>query len=70
VMLADVANQMAGFFTPAVVGLTVAVLLHVVNLAMGCFSPVIQALRLHYVEFFGKFYQDGGRPYEPFSLAS
>jgi V/A-type H+-transporting ATPase subunit I len=37
---------------------------------MGCFSPVIQALRLHFVEFFGKFYRDGGRPYEPFSLAS
>jgi V/A-type H+-transporting ATPase subunit I len=70
VMLADVANQMAGLFTTAVVGVAVAVLLHVVNFVMGCFSPVIQALRLHYVEFFDKFYQDGGRPYEPFSLTS
>jgi V/A-type H+-transporting ATPase subunit I len=59
---------MAGFFTFAV-GVVVAVLLHAVNLAM-CFSPVIQALRLHYVEFFDKFYRDGGRPYEPFSLTS
>jgi V/A-type H+-transporting ATPase subunit I len=70
VMLADVANQMAGLFTVAAVGVGVAVVLHAVNFVMGCFSPVIQALRLHYVEFFGKFYQDGGRPYEPFSLAS
>jgi V/A-type H+-transporting ATPase subunit I len=69
VMLAEVANEMAGFFT-VVVGVTVAVLLHAVNFAMGCFSPVIQALRLHYVEFFDKFYRDGGRPYEPFSLTS
>lgn len=69
VMLAEVANQMAGLFT-VVVGVTIAVLLHAVNFAMGCFSPVIQALRLHYVEFFDKFYQDGGRPYEPFSLTS
>jgi V/A-type H+/Na+-transporting ATPase subunit I len=69
VMLAQVANEMAGFFT-VVVGVTVAVLLHTVNFAMGCFSPAIQALRLHYVEFFDKFYQDGGRPYEPFSLKS
>jgi V/A-type H+-transporting ATPase subunit I len=69
VMLAEVANEMAGIFT-VVVGVTVAVLLHAVNFAMGCFSPVIQALRLHYVEFFDKFYRDGGRPYEPFSLTS
>jgi V/A-type H+-transporting ATPase subunit I len=68
VMLAEVANQMAGFFT-VVIGATVAILLHAVNFVMGCFSPVIQALRLHYVEFFDKFYEDGGRPYEPFSLA-
>ena len=69
VMLAEVANQMAGLFTVGV-GVTVAVLLHAVNFAMGCFSPTIQALRLHYVEFFDKFYQDGGQPYRPFSLAS
>ena len=69
VMLAEVANEMAGFFT-VVVGVIVAVLLHAVNFAMGCFSPAIQALRLHYVEFFDKFYQDGGKPYEPFSLTS
>jgi V/A-type H+-transporting ATPase subunit I len=70
VMLADVANQMASIFTTALIGITLAVLLHAVNFVMGCFSPVIQALRLHYVEFFDKFYEDGGRPYEPFSLAS
>jgi V/A-type H+-transporting ATPase subunit I len=69
VMLAEVANQMAGLFT-LVVGVTVAILLHAVNLAMGCFSPTIQALRLHYVEFFDKFYEDGGQPYRPFSPAS
>jgi V/A-type H+-transporting ATPase subunit I len=68
VMLAEVANQMAEIF-PLVVGVTAAVLLHAVNFAMGCFSPAIQALRLHYVEFFDKFYEDGGRPYEPFALA-
>jgi V/A-type H+/Na+-transporting ATPase subunit I len=69
VMLAEVANEMAVVFAGAV-GVIVAVLLHAVNFAMGCFSPVIQALRLHYVEFFDKFYQDGGKPFEPFSLTS
>ena len=27
---------------------------------------MIQALRLHYVEFFSKFYEDGGQPFPPF----
>ena len=30
------------------------------------FSPMIQALRLHYVEFFSKFYEGGGQPFRPF----
>mgnify|MGYP003297059161 CR=1 FL=1 len=37
-----------------------------VNFAIGLFSPAIHTLRLHYVEFFGKFYSPGGRRYEPF----
>jgi V/A-type H+-transporting ATPase subunit I len=70
VMLADVANRMAGFFRPAALGVAAAVLLHAVNFAMGLFSPTIQALRLHYVEFFDKFYEGGGKPYEPFALTA
>jgi V/A-type H+-transporting ATPase subunit I len=44
----------------------VTVMLHVLNLAMSLFSPTIQALRLHYVEFFSKFYESGSVPYHPF----
>jgi V/A-type H+-transporting ATPase subunit I len=36
---------------------------------MGLFSPTVQALRLHYVEFFDKFFEGGGKPYEPFALS-
>ena len=50
----------------AVVGIIVAGLFHSLNLALGVFSPTIQALRLHYVEFFGKFYQGDGTPFRPF----
>ena len=66
VMLAVVANQMVGAVGSTVVGLVFALLFHLVNFAIGLFSPAIHALRLHYVEFFGKFYSPGGRPYEPF----
>ena len=43
-----------------------AALFHALNLALAAFSPMIQALRLHYVEFFSKFYEGGGEPFRPF----
>jgi V/A-type H+-transporting ATPase subunit I len=66
VYLAQVANDMAGKVGSLIVGAVVAVLIHALNLVMGAFSPTIHSLRLHYVEFFRKFHQGGGRPYEPF----
>lgn len=67
VMLAVVANQMVGALGSTVVGGLFALLFHLVNFAIGVFSPSIHAMRLHFVEFFGKFYSPGGHPYEPFS---
>jgi V/A-type H+-transporting ATPase subunit I len=66
VMLAVVANRMIGAMGSAVVGVLFALLFHLVNFALGLFSPAIHALRLHYVEFFGKFYSPGGQEYRPF----
>ena len=66
VLLAAVANDMVGVFGSVLVGVIFALLFHLVNFAMGVFSPTIHALRLHYVEFFKQFYSPGGRPYEPF----
>ena len=65
VLLAAVANRMVGTMGSVVVGLIFALLFHLVNFAIGLFGPTIHALRLHYVEFFGKFYSPGGQPYRP-----
>ncbi|HET9039446.1 MAG TPA: V-type ATPase 116kDa subunit family protein [Gemmatimonadales bacterium] len=65
VMLAIVANRLAGTMGSAVVGALFALLFHLVNFGLGLFSPTIHALRLHYVEFFGTFYSPGGTRYEP-----
>ncbi len=66
VYLAKVANEVAGLVGSAIVGIIIAVLIHSLNLVLGAFSPTIHSLRLHYVEFFRKFYEGGGRPYQPF----
>ena len=64
-MLAVVANQMVGAFGSVLIGVIFALLFHLVNFAIGLFSPVIHALRLHYVEFFGEFFSPGGAEYRP-----
>jgi V/A-type H+-transporting ATPase subunit I len=69
VYLARIANEL-GYAAPVLLGVVVAALFHALNLALGMFSPTIQALRLHYVEFFDKFFEGGGVRYQPFGSSS
>ena len=66
VYLAKVANDVSGLVGNVILGAIIAILIHALNLVLGAFSPTIHSLRLHYVEFFRKFYEGGGRPYEPY----
>ena len=63
--LAMVANELA-VLGPIWMGIFVGAFFHALNLALASLSPMIQALRLHYVEFFSKFYEGGGQPFRPF----
>jgi V/A-type H+-transporting ATPase subunit I len=65
VLLAYVANELAGLTGDIASGILVAALLHALNIVLGVFSPTIHALRLHFVEFFGKFVESGGRTFTP-----
>jgi V/A-type H+-transporting ATPase subunit I len=65
VLLAFVANRVAGLAGDIVVGVLAGFVLHAINILIGLLSPTIHSVRLHYVEFFGKFIEPGGRRYEP-----
>ncbi|MFQ5645445.1 MAG: V-type ATP synthase subunit I [bacterium] len=65
VMMAVVANMFVGKLN-IFVGLLVAVLMHVINFALGVFGPALHGLRLHFVESFSKFMSYGKVEYQPF----
>jgi V/A-type H+-transporting ATPase subunit I len=69
VMLALVANRLGGLLENAILGVIVAGALHALNIGLGFFDASIQGLRLHYIEFFGRFVEPGGVRYEPFVSA-
>ena len=68
VYLAIVANELARQ-APLLLGIVIATFFHALNLALAAFSPMVQSLRLHYVEFFGCFYDGGGRLFAPLGAA-
>ncbi|ELY68789.1 V-type ATPase 116 kDa subunit [Natrinema versiforme JCM 10478] len=51
-------------------GVIVLVLGHIVVLLLGITSAGLQGIRLEYVEFFNRFYEGGGRTFEPFGIRS
>ncbi|MDH7593460.1 MAG: V-type ATP synthase subunit I [Methanomicrobiales archaeon] len=51
------------------IGVIFAIAGHIFNLILQTLGGMIHALRLQYVEFFGKFYTGGGRTFTPFHSA-
>jgi len=65
VLLAFVANQLSGITGDILLGLIFGGLIHLMNIIIGVFSSTIHSIRLHYVEFFDKFLDLGGKRYKP-----
>lgn len=68
-VIAQVVNTMGSIFGGGIVGaillLCIFVFGHLLNIAINVLGAYVHTCRLQYVEFFGKFYEDGGEPFEP-----
>lgn len=69
-VIASVINQMGSMMGNGIVGtvvfLVVFIVGHILNLAINLLGAYVHTCRLQYVEFFGKFYEGGGRAFQPF----
>ena len=69
-VIAQVVNQMGSMGGKSVFGVILFVIVfiigHVFNIAINLLGAYVHTNRLQYVEFFGKFYEGGGRAFHPF----
>lgn len=69
-VIAQVINQMGSMVGNSVFGVIVFIIVfivgHTFNLAINLLGAYVHTCRLQYVEFFGKFYEGGGTPFNPF----
>ena len=71
-VIASVVNSMGSMIGDGPVGIIVFIIVfivgHTLNLAINLLGAYVHTNRLQYVEFFGKFYEGGGRAFNPFTL--
>ena len=73
-VVGSVVNQMASMKGNGVVGVIMFIVIfllgHTLNFGINVLGAYVHTNRLQYVEFFGKFYEGGGRRFSPFQINS
>ena len=73
VSIAAAFNMIVAYLPPLgrfTIGILIFVVLHSFNLFLSMLTAAVHSLRLIFVEFFGKFYDGGGKPFKPFQTAN
>lgn len=71
-VISTVFNKMGSMVGNSIPGVIIFILVfligHSLNLAINALGAYVHTNRLQFVEFFGKFYEGGGRKFEPFAI--
>ncbi|MCF0141804.1 MAG: V-type ATP synthase subunit I [Parasporobacterium sp.] len=71
-VISSVANMIGTMFGNGVAGIIVYVvvfiIINAINIGINTLGAYVHTNRLQYVEFFGRFYEGGGRPFQPYSI--
>ena len=73
-VMAQVFNMLSTMFGKSLMGVifmfVILLVGHAINIGLNALGSYVHTMRLQYVEMFSKFYEGGGKEFEPFSLKS
>ena len=67
-VIAQVFNTLAATFGNVVLFIVISMIGNALNLALNLLGCYVHDMRLQFLEFFGRFYQDGGKPFQPLGI--
>lgn len=73
-VMGQVFNMLSTMFSGGIVGAIIFIIIfivgHLINFGLNALGSYVHTMRLQYVEMFSKFYEGGGKPFEPFTIKS